>query len=168
MIRTRAERIADTLAAIDRERDCWVATGRPGGDAHLIPLSFCWDGERLVIATLANSLTAKALHRTGRVRVSLPSTFDVVIIDATVTIVPDDRIDAAIHRQFCMEAGFDPCAEAEAYIFALLAPQRIQAWRDVHELEGRVIMEGGVWLSDDPESSGRPPAPARYGKGLSC
>ena len=148
MIRTRAERIVDTLAAFDRERDCWVATGREGGHAHLVPLSFCWDGERFVIATREDAVTISGLRRNGRVRLSLPSTDDVVIIDATAVIVTEQTIDAATHRQFCMVAGFDPCREPEAYVFALLSPWRIQAWRNVEELRGHLIMDRGVWLHD--------------------
>ncbi len=148
MIRTRAARIADSLAAFDRERDCWVATGRESGDAHLIPLSFCWDGERFVIATRADAITVKSLRRSNRVRISLPSTDDVVIIEAVARVVSALEIDAATHRQFCMVAGFDPCAEPEAYVFGLLTPVRIQAWRNVAELKDRVIMERGEWIDD--------------------
>ncbi|MEZ4500466.1 MAG: pyridoxamine 5'-phosphate oxidase family protein [Thermomicrobiales bacterium] len=148
MRRTRAERIADCLAAFDRERDCWVATGRDDGDAHLVPLSFCWDGERLIIATRADSITVASLRRSSRVRLSLPSTDDVVIIDATAEIVSSTSIDAASHRQFCMVAGFDPCQEPEPYVFGLLTPQRILAWRNVDELEGRLIMTRGKWIDD--------------------
>lgn len=148
MIRTTAKRIADSLAAFDRERDCWVATSRNSGDAHLIPLSFCWDGERFVIATRADAVTAKSLQRSSRVRISLPSTDDVVIIEAKARVVSTSEIDAATHRQFCMVAGFDPCAEPESYVFGLLTPVRIQAWRNVEELRDRVIMESGNWLDD--------------------
>lgn len=154
MIRTRAERIADALAAFDRERDCWVATGREGGDAHLIPLSFCWDGERFVISTRADAVTIAGLRRNASVRLSLPSTDDVVIIDATAEIVTAANIDAATHRQFCMVAGFDPCSEPQEYVFGLLSPWRIQAWRNVEELRGRLIMDRGMWLQDSPEGSG--------------
>jgi hypothetical protein len=148
MIRTRTARIADCLAAFDRERDCWVATGRAGGDAHLIPLSFCWDGERIVIATRADALTVSALRRSNRVRISLPSTDDVVIVDAIAQLVSTSDIDAATHHQFCMVAGFDPCIERDPFVFALLTPARIQAWRNVEELKGRVIMDQGRWLAD--------------------
>ncbi|MGE3797086.1 MAG: pyridoxamine 5'-phosphate oxidase family protein [Thermomicrobiales bacterium] len=148
MIRTRAARIADSLAAFDRERDCWVATGRGDGEAHLIPLSFCWDGEQFVIATREDAVTVSSLRRSNRVRISLPSTDDVVIIEATARIVSSSEIDATTHHQFCMVAGFDPCVEPEPYVFGLLTPVRIQAWRNVAELADRVIMRGGAWLSD--------------------
>jgi hypothetical protein len=148
MIRSRAQRIVDTLATLDHERSCWMAVGLPDGTSHLIPLSYCWDGERVVIATRLGSTTVRALQRTGRARLSLPSTDDVVIIDATAVVVTLDAIDAATHNFFRMVAGFDPGSEPEPYVYAVLTPQRILAWRDERELDQREIMHGGVWTSD--------------------
>ena len=42
--RSRAQRKADTLALLRTEVDCWVASADKVGNAHLVPLSFYWDG----------------------------------------------------------------------------------------------------------------------------
>jgi hypothetical protein len=149
MIRSRSQRIADTLATLDSARSGWLSVGRRDGSAHLIPLSCCWDGEQVVIATLQQSVSVNSMRRTGRARFALPSTDDVVIIDATATIVTLDRIDAAIHRLFTMAAGFDPAGEPQPYVYILLVPDRIQAWRNERELAQREIMRDGVWI-DSP------------------
>src|SRR5680860_1385159 len=148
MIRSRGQRIADTLEALARERGCWMAVGRKDGNSHLIPLTYCWDGERLVIATDLNSITVDALKRTGRARLSLPSTHDVVIIDATAAIVTLNDIDATTHQLFRIVAGFDPCAEPDLYVYVLLTLERIQAWRNGAELPAREIMRAGTWVQD--------------------
>jgi hypothetical protein len=95
-------------------------------------------------------VVVNALRRTGRVRLSLPSTDDVVIIDAVAEIVTLADIDPATHRLFCLVAGFDPAGEPEPYVYLLLTPERIQAWRDVPELAEREIMTGGRWREDAP------------------
>jgi hypothetical protein len=81
------------------------------------------------------------------VRVALPSTDDVVIIDGAVDLVPADGA-ASFGDAFAAAAGFDPRAESETYVFLRITPTRIQAWRDVAELRGRTIMREGRWLDE--------------------
>lgn len=145
--RTAAQRRSDTLVALRQHRDVWVASADAAGVAHLIPLSFLWDGERLILATPEASRTARNLIRAGSARVALPSPDDVVIIDGTVEVIPvagaADFADA-----FAAAAGFDPRAESGVYVYIRITPSRIQAWRDVAELAGRTIMRKGRWLDD--------------------
>jgi hypothetical protein len=146
-IRTTAQRRADTVAALAQSRDVWVASADATGSTHLIPLSYLWDGERLTLATPEASKTTRNLARAGWARVSLPSTDDVVIVEGSVVVIAidaDDELSAA----HAAAAGFDPRAEPNAYVYLQLTPSRIEAWRDVAELKGRVIMRDGRWLDD--------------------
>ncbi len=104
MICSLSQRITDTLTALDREHDCWVAAGRKDGAAHSIPLSYCRDGEQLVVATRRESGAENAPKRTCKLRFSPLSTHDVVIIDATATIVTLNEIDAEFPQLFGMVA----------------------------------------------------------------
>ena len=50
------ERRRDVLERLERDVDLWVATGDEGtGTPRLVPLSFNWDGETLLLATPAAS-----------------------------------------------------------------------------------------------------------------
>ena len=111
--RTAAQRRADTLEALRQHHDVWVASAGATGEASMIPLSFLWDGERLILATPAASRTARHLRRAGAARVALPSTDDVVIIDGEVGVVPADGV-ARIGDAFA--AGFDPRAKPNDYV----------------------------------------------------
>jgi hypothetical protein len=146
-VRTAAQRRADTLAALSQHRDVWVASADAAGAAYMIPLSYLWDGERLILATPEASRTARNLSRAGSARVALPSPDDVVIIDGAVEVVPiagaADFADA-----FAAAAGFDPRAESGVYAYIRITPTHVQAWRDVAELRGRTIMREGRWLDD--------------------
>lgn len=144
MVRTLAQRIADTLEHLDRERTCWLAVSRADGSAHLIPLTYCWDGERIIVATRRRSVTVAGVERGVRVRLSLPSTSDVVIVEATGEVVPVPQIEASIDRLFRLVAGFDPAREDD-YVYIVFRPLRVLAWRDEAELPTREIMQGGVW-----------------------
>ncbi len=148
MVRSTAQRVADTLAALETERNCWLATSRQDGTSHLIPLTYCWDGEQLIVATRQKSVTVNAVRRTGRVRLSLPSPVDVVIVDAIASVVTTEDIDAHIDRFFRQVAGFDPAGETESYVYILLTPDRVLAWRDEEELGQREIMHSGQWIDD--------------------
>jgi len=48
--------------------DAWVATASTsdGGEAHLVPLSFAWDGGRVILATAEATPTARNLLATGK------------------------------------------------------------------------------------------------------
>jgi hypothetical protein len=63
VLRSRAQRKADTLALLRTEVDCWVASADGMGNAHLVPLSHYWDGAALVLATPRSSPTATNLLR---------------------------------------------------------------------------------------------------------
>lgn len=142
--RTIAQRKADLLALLAREEDAWVASANATGDAYLIPLSYHWDGTRLVCATLARSKTTRNLRRAGRARAALPSTRDVVIVEGPVAFFPTDA-DPALADAFAARLNWDPRRESQPYVFFTLTPDFIQTWRDVDELTGRTVMRDGIW-----------------------
>jgi Pyridoxamine 5'-phosphate oxidase len=143
--RPRAQRKADVLAKLRREVDLWVASADDAGRAHLVPLSFYWDGSTLTIATPSASRTAVNLLRAGWARVALGPTRDVVILDGPVERIPtgtDPELEEA-HAQAC---GFDPRPLDEEWVYLRITPHNIQAWREGNELEGRQLMRRGEWL----------------------
>lgn len=67
--RALRQRTLGTLHRFEREVDPWVATaGVVSGVPHRVPPSFLWGGERLLLATLAVSVTGRNLRVTGKVR----------------------------------------------------------------------------------------------------
>ena len=144
--RAPGQRKLDALSRLDHDIDVWVATAGPGNGApYLVPLSFLWDGTTLLIATPAASVTSRNLQATGRARLGVGPTRDVVMIEGTVQVtqaaadVPPETGDA-----FARKTGFDP-RELTGYLYFHIRPQRIQAWREANELEGRELMRGGRW-----------------------
>jgi len=145
--RTPQQRKQDTLDRLQHDVDAWVATADPGGGTpYLVPLSFLWDGETLLVATPSSSPTSRNLQATGKVRLGVGPTRDLVLIEATVPApvaaseIPDEVGDA-----FAAKAGFDP-RQLSGYLYFRIHPQRLQAWREANELEGRDLMRDGRWL----------------------
>lgn len=144
--RSRAQRRRDTEARLASDVDLWVSSASPDGDTHLVPLSFAWDGDRLLLATPAKSPTGRNLITRGRVRLALGDTRDVTILDGTVEVLPIDSLPGEQGDHFAQRTGFDPRGDASFRWFRV-TPERIQAWREADELAGRDLMRDGRWVS---------------------
>ncbi|MFI9802867.1 pyridoxamine 5'-phosphate oxidase family protein [Streptomyces sp. NPDC052301] len=148
--RTAEQRKKDTLHRLEHDVDAWVATAGPdGGAPYLVPLSFVWDGAVLLFATPEDSPTGRNLAATGRARLGIGPTRDVVIVEGVVhTVTPEDlpEEDAEV---FAGKTGFDPRRLATRYLYFQVVPQRVQAWREENELSGRELMRDGRWLRAD-------------------
>ena len=151
--RTREQRRAGTLAKLTTPAtDVWVATAAldAGGHAraYLVPLSLAWIDERVVLATEADSVTARNITSQGRARLGLGPTRDVVMIDAKLEqLYGLDAVPAGLARRYAAQADWDPRESGDRMRFLVLRPRRIQAWREVNELPERTLMRGGAWIT---------------------
>jgi hypothetical protein len=147
-VRTAQQRKADTLRRLENDVDTWVATADPAtGIPYLVPLSFLWDGVTVLISTPAASPTSRNLRATGRVRLGIGPTRDLVLIEGTVqTETAAAEISAQTGDAFAAKTGFDP-RELTGYAYFRIRPQRLQAWREANELAGRDLIRGGDWVT---------------------
>lgn len=88
----RWERRRDTEHRLAHDVDAWVASASVDGVPYLVPLSFDWDGETLLVATPADSPTGGNLAATGATRLGLGPTRDVVMIEGEVEVLPIDAL----------------------------------------------------------------------------
>ncbi|GAA4211487.1 pyridoxamine 5'-phosphate oxidase family protein [Actinocatenispora rupis] len=146
MPRTRAERRRDTLHLLETTVDAWVATA--DGEPYLVPLSYRWDGSTLLLATGADTPTARNLTATGEVRLGLGATRDVVLVDGTIDVLaaadlPPGELDA-----FAAATGFDPRRITTPYRYFRVRPRRIRAWRESPVEARQDLMRDGHWIPD--------------------
>jgi pyridoxamine 5'-phosphate oxidase-like protein len=144
--RSRAQRRRDAEHRLAHDIDLWVASASADGAPYLVPLSFDWDGEALLVATPAGSPTGGNLAATGTTRLGLGQTRDVTMIDGDVEVLEIDALPQERGDRFAARAGFDPRAEATPYRWFRILPRRIQSWREVDELPERELMRDGRWL----------------------
>lgn len=123
-----------------------MASASTDGVPYLVPLSFDWDGETLVVATPADSPTGRNLAATRTVRAALGPTRDVTMIDGVVDVLEIDALPRERGDRFAAHTGFDPRTPATSYRWFRIRPLRIQAWREVDELSDRELMRDGHWL----------------------
>ena len=148
--RTAEQRRADTIAKLQETgADVWVASssssGAAHGHAHLVPLSYAWVNDEIVLALERTSKTAANIVASGETRLGFGPTRDVVMIDAA--LVAAEGVDTApVGEAYAAQADWDPRGMA-GMIFLRLRPLRIMAWREANELPGRTLMSGGEWRS---------------------
>jgi hypothetical protein len=146
--RSRAQRRRDTEHRLAHDIDIWVASASADGAPYLVPLSFDWDGEALLLATPADSPTGRNLAAARAVRLGLGPTRDVSMIEGDVEVLEIDALPRERGDRFAARTGFDPRALVTPYRWFRIAPRRIQAWREANELPGRELMRDGRWLID--------------------
>lgn len=147
--RSSSQRKKDARHRLEHDIDAWVATADAEGAPYLVPLSFIWDGSTLLIATPSTSPTSRNLQATGRVRLGIGLTRDVVLIEGTVHALSMREISDEVGDAFAAKTGFDPRKLTTTYLYFRIHPQRLQAWREDNELENRELMRGGRWIVPD-------------------
>ena len=93
-----AQRRRDTEHRLAHDVDLWVASASTDGAPYLVPLSFHWDGEALLMATPADSPTGRNLAATRAVRLGLGGTRDVSMIEGDVEVLDIDALPRRSRR----------------------------------------------------------------------
>lgn len=145
--RSTSERIEQTLERLGTEDHVWVATSSADGVPHLVPLSLAWDGTRALVVAQGDTPTVRNAASSGRARLALDNTNDVVILDVDVKVTPMPEVDEAALGSYVEQAGWDPRAETDTWSMLICAPTRIQAWNGVSETRDSTIMDDGRWRS---------------------
>ncbi|MCO8277358.1 pyridoxamine 5'-phosphate oxidase family protein [Actinoplanes sp. TRM 88003] len=144
--RSKEQRKADVLARLSAPvADAWVATAGDGGP-YLVPLTLGWFGERLLVATARKSPTARNITAGGRVRIGFGPTRDVILIEADLEATLPVTEAEAEGAAYAEQNDWDPRTAGDAYVFLVLRPSRVQAWREENELADRELMRDSTWL----------------------
>ena len=139
--RSRAQRRRDTEHRLTHDVDVWVASASADGAPYLVPLSFDWDGEALLLATPRDSPTGRNMAATQTARLGLGHTRDVSMIEGEVEVLEMDGLPQERGDRFAARRAL-----ATRYHWFRIWPRRIQAWREVNELPDRELMRDGRWL----------------------
>ena len=148
MARPREQRIKDSLELLQTEVDVWISTASSAGKPYLVPLSFYWSGDAMIVTTTRTSRTGRNFAETGRARAAIGQPRgQVVVIDAQVEEMPVGE-NVELEDAYVRATDFDPRPWDVGYTFFRLVPERIQAWRgdDAEELRDKDLMRDGVFF----------------------
>ncbi|GGQ53742.1 pyridoxamine 5'-phosphate oxidase family protein [Streptomyces asoensis] len=148
--RPTAERVRDTTERLAAERDVWVSTAHPDHGPHQVPLWFLWDGRAVWLCTGATSVTVRNVRAEPRVRLALPDTFDVVLLQGEAECSTETEVPAPAAEAFAAKFGWDPRGEEGSFVYVRVVPRTVRAWRGEPELRGRAVMRDGMWLEQPP------------------
>lgn len=97
-------------------RSIWIATTRPDGRPHAVPVWYVWDGSSIYFITRRDTQKAKNLAHESWVIVHAGDGDDAIILEGAVAIVIDEaerrRVDAAYGDKYV-----DPHSGARDTIF---------------------------------------------------
>lgn len=83
---------------LDVEQNCWLATVRPDGRAHLSPIWFVWIRERFWMCCNRESVKVRNLRANPSASLSLESGTDPVVVEGRAILhdhpFPPDVVDA--------------------------------------------------------------------------
>ncbi|HEX6450725.1 MAG TPA: hypothetical protein VF060_14840 [Trebonia sp.] len=80
-----------------------------------------------------------------KVRASIGSTGDVLMIDATAMIVSVADLGDGAADGYAQASGNDP-RSTPGFAYIQLVPERMQMWKGRMEFPGRTVMRAGAWL----------------------
>lgn len=143
--RSREQRKQDVLDHLEKDEDAWVSTSSADGAPTLVPLSFVWDRETLLMATRRTNPTAVNVTPAGQARIALGHTRDVVLIEATAEVVEGADLPVESGDAFAAKLNWDLRGRS-AWVYLRFTPYAVRAWREENELAGRELMAEGRWL----------------------
>lgn len=146
-MRDAKTRKADTLAALKRQKDVWLATADKAGRPHIIAASAWWDGAELVVATRAGTKSARNMETNPIVRVARGAPSDAIVIEAQMIESRAEEDAPELASGFAAAVGWNPREEGKGWVFFRLRPTRIQAFRGYEEVRGRDLMIRSEWLA---------------------
>lgn len=115
---------------LTRARNYWVATTRPGGRPHAMPVWGLWLDESFCFSTDPASRKGRNLSADPRLVVHLESGDDAVIIEGRVERVGDPSSLLRFVDAYDAKYGFRPDLSDPNQVVYRVRPQVVFAWRE--------------------------------------
>lgn len=143
--RDAATRKADVIAFLEKQGHYWLTTAEVGGRPHVIAVSGLWDGSGITVSTLGTSKTARNMAMNPLVVLAGGDPQDAIVIQAHVIESAPVGDSPRVLEEWKKAMGWDP-SELGDWMFYLLRPTRIQAFRGYDEIGGRDVMLRSRWV----------------------
>jgi len=110
---------------LDSAQNVWVATVRPDGRPHLVPVWFVVDGGRWYICTAPDSVKARNLQTNSRIALALEDGSDPHIVEGEARVVEPGP---AVVRKFKEKYDWDIAEEAHyTQVFEVTVMKRVMS-----------------------------------------
>jgi PPOX class probable F420-dependent enzyme len=82
------------------ERNIWLATVRPNGAPHLIPIWFVWHDEKIYICTGANSVKIRNLKKNPHVALALEDGSNPIMLEGAARLLTREATPESVVALF--------------------------------------------------------------------
>lgn len=114
---------ANEIKRLETERNVWLASVRPNGAPHLVPIWFVWVQERVFLCTSKDSVKARNIVQNPRVVFALQDGDDPVVIQATARVL--DEIPPAVRAAFREKFDWDIRGDGTYNALIEITPTRV-------------------------------------------
>jgi hypothetical protein len=118
----------NTDPRLQTERNIWLATTRPNGKPHLIPIWFVWVDERFYICTGETSVKVHNLRANSRASVALEDGNKPLIAECTARLVENPFPDAVV-QAFIQKFNWEISSDRSYGTLIELTPEKWLSWQ---------------------------------------
>lgn len=113
---------------LQTEQNLWLATVRPTGTPHLVPIWFVWVAGRIYLCTAAGSVKVRNLMQNPHVAIALEDGSQPIVIEGLAQPIEqaDTAVMAAVRDEFQRKYDWDINADGEYDQVIEIEPKRIR------------------------------------------
>jgi F420H(2)-dependent biliverdin reductase len=112
---------------LQMEQNLWLATVRPTGTPHLVPIWFVWVAGKIYLCTGADSVKVRNLTQNSHVAIALEDGNQPVVIEGRARFAPIGRADAAVIAEFQRKYEWNITSDDTYTQVIEIQPDRIRA-----------------------------------------
>jgi predicted pyridoxine 5'-phosphate oxidase superfamily flavin-nucleotide-binding protein len=117
----------EALQRLETEKNLWVASARPDGRPHLVPVWFVYQAERFHFCIQPESVKARNLRRNPRVVLALEGGSSPVICEGSAALLPGPP-SLAILDLFQHKYEWDLRTEGVYTLLVEVTPEKWLVW----------------------------------------
>jgi PPOX class probable F420-dependent enzyme len=110
---------------LQTERNLWLATVRPSGTPHLVPIWFVWVAGKIYLCTAAGSVKVRNVTQNPHVAIALEDGSQPIVIEGLAQSI--ERAPAVVVDEFQRKYDWNINTDGEYDQVIVIEPQRIRA-----------------------------------------
>ncbi len=112
---------------LQSEQNLWLATVRPNGTPHLVPIWFVWVAGKIYLCTGADSVKVRNLQQNPRVSLALEDGSRPIVIEGWARFAPIGQAEAAVVAEFQRKYDWDITSDDMYTQVIEIEPNRMRA-----------------------------------------
>jgi F420H(2)-dependent biliverdin reductase len=109
---------------LQTEQNIWLATARPNGNPHLVPIWFVWQDEKIYLCTGSQSVKARNMAANPNVELSLENANTPIVIEGQARSI--EQVDRSVIEAFRRKFDWDITSDSQYNDVIEITPRRIR------------------------------------------